>query len=430
MKAPDMSKWKRKRILYFMLIYLLPFRDFPLILREPVSVRLFDIAVFASLFGYFLSLMHKDKTLKLNINVLLVFFFYMSWMCIVSLLGLHHHGSQSLILRYLLLVPFSFVIYFLAYDGSFEIELSWFIRHVIMSLVIGSSISYLISYANPDWVKTWAGGIHLEDKGFKTTRFTGFASEPNYWGNLFLFILPVAFIGIFSKSARNELRVNRATLLMLITFVVLTFSTFTHVSTLLAFTCVLLLNFKGVNKRSMLYFSVIMLAVIGLISYQYLGYVSAKVTTLTTSSSFERFYWAYSAFNMWLEAPLIGHGSGTYIFNFQNYLSFITIPLAEQANSVFFATLAEQGVIGLVFLSFSMASLGGLLSPRLVLSMKENIFLKALAIGIVLYIPYFFITGTLYLYYFWFYLGAFRGFSEKMAMWHETSVHHNHNMLL
>lgn len=404
-----------KKLLLAVLIYILPYRDFPLIMKNPISIRIFDVAVLVCVCAVIISFMYLGKSFKMNLNIMLTYLCFMVWFGIASTVGLYNNGSQSLILRYFILVPYSFLIFILAYNLVLRTRISWFIHHLVISLIIASVISLILNYIYPGLVQTWAGGVHLNDKGFRVNRFAGFASEPNYWGNLFLFLFPITFIGIFNKSIRSELRLNLIMLMIIIIFAVLTFSTFTHLSMLLALVGIFFFKFNNVKKIRMVFVSLTLLALVGLVSSKYVGYIWAKLTTLGTSSSFERFYWSYSAFNMWLESPLIGHGLGTYIFHFKDYIPFITIPPAEQANSVFLATLAEQGIIGLLFLLLMMATLSGLFSRRLMNSIKKNVYLKAMAIGLLLYLPYFLITGTLYLYYFWFYFGAFRGFSEQVS---------------
>lgn len=413
-----------ERIGILLLIYLLPYRDFPLIIKEPVSIRLFDVGILLCSCILVLLIMLNKGSYKINIHILISFVLFEIWMCITSFIGSLNDGSQSIITRYLILVPYSFLIYYIAYIGVLRAKISWFMRHLIISLVIASTTAYILMHIFPEVVLRWSAGINLDDKGFKVTRFAGFGSEPNYWGNLFLFLLPLSIAGIISRSIRDELRLNLTILLLLVSFAALTFSIFTHIAIILSFISILLINSNNINKYKLTTIMLALILFIGLFGHNYIVYFFSKSTTLTTSSSFERFYWAYSAVKMWLESPIIGHGLGTYVNHYQDYISFAQVPIAEQANSVFFATLAEQGVLGFAFLIMILVTISGFFSWKVIRIYRSHFLLKFLVLGILLYVPYFLITGTLYLYYFWFYAGALGGFIQREA----SKLHDNYQV--
>lgn len=397
-----------------MLIYLLPYRDFPLILREPVSVRLFDVAVLIFAVITFIVYSMRRRSFTIIRKPFYIFIVFSIWLLFASLIGFHNEGSYSVIIRYLCLAAYSFSIYILAANAAFKTNITWFIRHLVISLLIANVISFILMLSFPGIEASWGGGIYLENKGFLVRRFIGFASEPNYWGNLFLFLLPVAIAGIFEISVRTHLRLHPFFWFVLLGFAGLTFSTFTHLMVFLSFIGALFV-IPGYMKKMLLSFFLVFVGLIGAIaSHEYLGYLLTKLTTLETSSSFERFYWSYAAYNMWTESPFIGHGLGTYISNFHDFVS-VKLPEAEQANSVFLATLSEQGIIGLSILIVMMLVASRLTSCQMRQAINSSILLKGLLLGLLLYFPYFFITGNLYLYYYWFYLGAFLGFAQREA---------------
>ena len=121
-KTSRMIKWNKERIFYIIFVYLLPYRDFPLILKDPVTIRLFDAAILIYFYVGIVSLVFSDIDIKMNLQNLVVYSLYMVWICFVSIRGLQNSGYESLINRYLILVPYSFLFYSIAFNGTLRVE--------------------------------------------------------------------------------------------------------------------------------------------------------------------------------------------------------------------------------------------------------------------------------------------------------------------
>ena len=398
------------------LLYALPFRDVPLVLSSPVALRLFDVAAVAVLgVGFFL--LAGSRRLALSAAAALAFALFLAHLCFSSIRGLDAGGQVALMVRPLIWMPYCAAVYVAGSVLAARHERSVVLRHLVWSIITACVLSGALFLLAPEVVERWAGGIDLSRQGIAVWRFPGFASEPNFWGSLLLFLLPLAWAGVLSPAVRARLGgLGPLPFAGLLIGAFATFSTFAHVMLVVSLFAALIV--MGRLRRPGLILGAVAIGVVvalpPLVASGYLEHLLSKVSDPTYGSTSARIHAGAAALGMWATSPLFGMGLGTYPRYYQLFAT-VGLPPIEGAHSVVLATLAEQGLLGLAMLMVLLLALLGVLEAPVRRAMRKDLVMRLLFLGLLPYAIYFVTNATLYLYYFWFYCGLFAGMARVVG---------------
>ena len=404
-------------IAFVALAWLLPFRDIPVVLSEP-TVRIFDVAAIPAIVVAGLVLAFNRRAV-LSPGVALIVPLALAQLLFSASQGIWSKGEPYLIVRAVVWTMYCSALFVTASTFAQLLPRRRVIGHLLASLIAANLIASLIFWFAPGVMTIWAGGISMEGEGVDVLRFPGFASEPNYWGSLLLVLFPVAWATIMSRTVRRNLGLGLPVAGLLLFAGLATFSTFTQLAVGVAAVLVILFGLPGHRLGPVLTSVLVAIgaALLVLTVQGYGDYVLDKLTTYTTGTNSERYHAGLAAVRMWLEAPLFGFGLGAYPTHYQDFADVQMLPV-ESAHSVVLATLAEQGLVGLTVLALLLVALLGIGEARVRLAWQQDITVRLLFLGLILYIGFLGITGNLYLYYFWFYAGLHHGLaiqSVKLA---------------
>ncbi|HET6521153.1 MAG TPA: O-antigen ligase family protein [Geminicoccaceae bacterium] len=395
------------------LLYLLPLRDVLLVSHNP-ALRPFDLAALVVLgIGAWLVLGSRREALATGL--VLAFCLFYAALCLSAVAGLGRGGDRFLIARTLAWSLYCFGVFAAGAVLARRHEPAFVLRHLVWSLVGASALAYALFLLRPELVGSWAGGMDLSKFGVVgLRRFPGFASEPNFWGSMLLFLLPLAWAGLLAAPLRRRLGLGVLPLVGLLLAAVATLSTLTHAAVVASLFGAVLLG--GAVRRPRLVAGTaaacLVVALVALLASGYGEHLATKLSRLDAGSTAERLHAALAALRMWAASPLVGHGLGTYAVYHPLYAD-MDLPPMESAHSVVMATLAEQGLLGLVALLALLAALVGLGEGAVRRALGRDPLPRMLLLGLLLYAAYFITNGNMFLYYFWFYCGLFHGIVRR-----------------
>lgn len=393
---------------FIVLVWLLPFRDMPIVLSDP-TIRLFDVAAIPAAVIAGLALTYQRRPV-VSPAIALIVPLAIAQLLLSASQGIWAKGESYLIVRAVVWTIYCAALFVTASTFAQLLARDRVIWHLVASLLVANLLAILIFWSAPELVTTWAGGVSMSGEGVEVMRFPGFASEPNYWGSLLLVVFPLAWAAIMSRTIRRELGIGTAVAALLLVAGATTFSTYTQVALGVAAILVILFGLPG-HRLGPLVTSILIAAAAATLVLTVQGYgdyLIDKLTTYTTGTNSERYHAGLAAIRMWLEAPVLGFGLGAYPTYYQDYADVPLLPV-EAAHSVILATLAEQGVVGLAVLLLLLVAILGVGEARVRRAWRQDNAVRLLFLGLVLYVGFLSITGNLYLYYFWFYAGLHHG---------------------
>lgn len=395
-------------VAFIALAWLLPFRDIPIVLSEP-TIRMFDVAAVPAVMIAGLALAY-DRRAVISPGIALIVPLALAQLFFSASQGVWSKGEPYLIVRAVVWTIYCGALFVTASTFAQLLPRRRVIGHLVASLIAANLLAILIFWFAPALVTTWAGGVSMEGEGVDVLRFPGFASEPNYWGSLLLVLFPLAWAAIMSRRVRRGLGVGLAVAALLLIAGAATFSTYTQVALGLAAALAILFGLPG-RRLGPVLTSILIATAAGLLVLTVQGYgdyILDKLTTYTTGTNSERYHAGLAAIRMWLEAPMLGFGLGSYPTYYQDFAEIRLLPV-ESAHSVVLATLAEQGIVGFTILVLLIIAVLGVGEARVRRAWRQDIPVRLLFLGLILYVGFLSITGNLYLYYFWFYAGLHHG---------------------
>lgn len=415
-------------VVFYLLCLTLPFRDWPKIevMNYGFTFRVFDIftIVFCTLFVAALMLRKIYPRFPKPFIFLIVFFFI--GQVFFMYLGLDNGGNLRLIIREGLWTVLFFLLLILIYsyltNPSYNVNIKHPLKWVLISFGIVNLAAIAMFFSLPQYYPITSNSELWIIGNVEIRRFYGLASEPGYWANIMIFPAFLSFYILFSKKLRDEFCLTGISYFFILANIAGFFLTFATVA--IGFLGIFIaVNYFFFARKRWTFYLIVFTFLLGIAlilspsGQAFLGESVKKVSQpLSTTSSYERMAWRDAALGMFKESPFIGFGIGQYTNCYMDFTDF-EVRDAWDANSLYMLYLAERGIVGIVLIIALLLTIV-VYQFKMVIYSRGAIRLVACTflVTTLCYISYFYITGILWLYYFWFFTGLSMGLRSQCQM--------------
>jgi O-antigen ligase len=212
--------------------------------------------------------------------------------------------------------------------------------------------------------------VHQITNNFDSNRLTGPLSDPNYYGQILLMVLPLGIYGVLTERRRWFRLVYLGATLTIMAATIFTYSRGSLIALLVVI--VLIVRERKINPYKLVFGGLLILGI--LIPILPRGYIDRALTladflpksgTTSTDVSFQgRSSEMIIAVQMFLDHPIFGVGYLNYQFHYAEYNALLGMdPRAgeREAHDLYLEVLAESGIIGfLAFMTLLFAVFSGI----------------------------------------------------------------------
>lgn len=357
----------------------------------------------------------RNKYVEILLGVLLLNFILT---CIVSLIHINEI-NKAFFIKYIIrnFVYFVFLLVFYTNIQNYkEINFKQFIKYIIYIegiFYILEAFNIYIYFCKIMQYSTNKTSIFIES----IIRFCGTASEPGYLAPIL--ILPVCYFSSIHKKNISDIIHYIASILL----VTLTFSAFVYISMVLIIVLNKIKYFYEnksrikINRKIAILIIIITLITVGVITYvglnensklsKTVNFIIKKVNcylfldteeTEDYSSKVRKLNYEYAK-NMFKDSnfleKIIGNGTGAYSYSVENEKKYGNIiEISEEAHSLYYSTITDRGLIGIIVLGIIIYS---------VFKLRVNtIESNTIFASILIQLLQFFIVGNMWVYFMWF----------------------------
>ena|GEM_PF-4385967 len=401
------------KVLFYIMLGLMPLRDIFVLQVFGVSVRLAEVVAVLFIISVLPLIILNFKN---SLNIYLVSYYVVS-MFYILLSFIMPDGDSFLILRELININFYFIMFLSIY---IYIRLSTENIKILNVICTISAFYSLLVICN--YFTGWFFPLKEVENflGFTLSRLIGTTSEPAYWGNLMFFPLIILFVYSFQKE--KIMKWQTLSLILVLGSCILTFSTLTFVSILLVVLYLLLFRMKELNmqKKRIFFVMLFIAAFVVVLNHDLISEMFSKMLSNDVDiSSYERGRWRDAAIGMFLHNPF-GSGIGSYLNLHQGFTS--GVRSADDAASVFFLYLAERGFLGVLSFLFLFLGLAFLTLNIKSKNAKITLYKDCALLFLGLFFIQFVSQGYIWLYYFWIYLAIIMALLVKSSMQNNKDI--------
>ena len=368
----------------------------------------------------------KDKSIKLTGNKYtnIIIFMLLANFLLTVIVGFSNYNTidtsffYKYIVRNLLYFVFIFAVAKNIYKFN-KIDFEKFIKYIIILELFFYILEFFNIYIYFSNIMSYS--LKRVNIFGSIIRYCGTASEPGY-------LAPILVLPLYYFSMKeNKKFIDYLYYFITIVLIVLTFSTFIYVIFALIVFIKYLLIFRQLNIKKMI-MSIIVLLFIIIFSITIFSLTDNKVVetreliinkitnflfddnnTGDYSSTTRKSNYQY-AFNMFdasdVVSKIFGRGTGAYSYSVKNFKMYgILYEEAEEASNLYYSTLVDRGILGLIILIIEFYS---------ILKLKVNkLESKTLIYGILTQMIQYYIVGNNWLYFFWLEIALLIYYNQK-----------------